>query len=413
MQAPAQALPEDAIFLSHNGMSEPLGQTQVLPYLRGLVEGGVRIELLACEPPGTPKETAARLKQTLAASGIAYTALMRRPSHALSDKVRDGAALGAAAVRVALRRRRAPRVLHARSQLPSAVAELLAALSPRTRFIFDCRGLLAQEYVDMGHWLRGELRYRLTEAAEAYLMQRADRVVVLTEAMREDLCGPGGPLRHREGDVVVIPCCVDPERFRPDPEARRRRRAELGLDPDESQPVLCFAGSQARYDLEAAARLVAAMRRRSDARFLLLSRADPARVRAAMAALGCEGALHAVAAAPKDVPGWLCAADFGVALLRDCRSSIATSPTKVAECLAVGLPTVVSEGVADASYLRGPGLLPVNPADRRALAALADELLDDWRGPSSSSQARATALRHFSLPDVGVPRYRALYAGLA
>ena len=381
-------LPEDAIFLSHNGMSEPLGQTQVLPYLRGLAEGGVRIELLACEPPGTPLETAQRLQRSLEAAGITYTPLLRRPSHALSDKVRDGAAAG-----------------------PSAVAELLCALSPRTRFIFDCRGLLAQEYVDMGHWRRGELRYRLTEFAEAHFLRRADRVVVLTEAMREELCGPGGPLQHREREVAVIPTCVDPERFRPDPEARARRRAELGLTGAEA--VLCFAGSQARYDLEAAVRLLAALRRRVDARFLLLSRADPARVRAAVAALGCEGALHAVAAAPADVPGWLCAADFGVALLRDCRPSIATSPTKVAECLAAGLPTVVSEGVADSSYLRGPGLLPVNPADRRALAALADELLDNWRGAAASSQARETALRHFSLPDVGVPRYRALYAGLA
>lgn len=405
------ALPEDAMFLSHNGMSEPLGQTQVLPYLRGLAEAGVRIDLLACEPPGTPREASRRIQQSLAQTGIAYTPLERRPSHGLGDKGRDCASLLSAALRLSLRRRRAPRVLHARSQLPSAVAEIFAALSPRTRFIFDLRGLLGAEYIDMGHWRRGELRHRLTEAAEAYLLRRADRVVVLTEALRQELCGPGGPLRYREREVLVIPCCVDPERFRPDPEARRLRRAELGLRDD--QPVLCFAGSQARYDLEAAARIVAAMRRRADARFLLLSRADPARVRAALAGLGCEEALLPVAAAPRDVPSWLCAADFGVALLRDCRSSIATSPTKVAECLAVGLPTVISEGIADAAYLRGPGLLPVNAADRRAVAELADELLDHHRGPAAAEAARQTALRYFSLPDVGVPRYRALYAGLA
>jgi len=38
-----------ALYLSHTGMTEPLGQSQVLPYLRGLARSGWSIDLVAFE----------------------------------------------------------------------------------------------------------------------------------------------------------------------------------------------------------------------------------------------------------------------------------------------------------------------------------------------------------------------------
>lgn len=37
------------LFISYNGMLEPLGQTQVLPYLRKLAQHGVQFTLLSFE----------------------------------------------------------------------------------------------------------------------------------------------------------------------------------------------------------------------------------------------------------------------------------------------------------------------------------------------------------------------------
>jgi glycosyltransferase involved in cell wall biosynthesis len=400
------------LYLSHNGMTEPLGQTQVLPYLSGLSAPDVAIDLYACEPAGTAAAAIDLVRRQLRATAIRYTPLVRRPSHRLIDKGRDLMTLVHAALN-ATRPPAGPLIIHARSQLPSAAGQLLRALTPSARFIFDLRGLLAQEYVDMGHWRRGDLRYLVTEAIERHVLLRADRIVVLTEAMRDELCR--GPLRRRPDDVVVIPCCVDPERFRPDPAARAARRARLGLS--DGQVLLCFSGSYGRYDLMGAARLLLMLRRRVDARFLLLSRSSPAPMEQVMARLGLSAALHVVAAPPQEVPAWLCAADLAVAFLRRCRSSIATSPTKVAEYLAVGLPTALSAGVADSDRLCAPGLHPVPPDDDAALSQLADRLLGLVADPAAreetAARCRETALRHFSLPDVGVRRYRALYEQLS
>ena len=57
------------------GLREPLVQTQVLPYLRALVAGGIRVSLLTFEPQFEKRWSAEELHeqtQTLAAQGISW-----------------------------------------------------------------------------------------------------------------------------------------------------------------------------------------------------------------------------------------------------------------------------------------------------------------------------------------------------
>lgn len=402
----------ETVFLSHNGMTEALGQRQVLPYLRGLAGAGVRIHLFASEPLGADPAAVRAIAAVLAPQGILYTPLRRRPSHRMGDKARDCGQLFMTALRTLRRERVRPRIVHARGHLPSAAAKLLCSVLPGARFIFDFRGLLAEEYADLGHWRRDELRYRLTGAVERQLLRRADRVVVLTEALRQEFCAAGGPLSGRTGDVMVIPCCVDLARFRPDPQARRRSRAQLGLAVDTV--LLIFAGSFSRYDLEATARFLRALRRHRDARLLLLTQDDPQRFHPFAQTAGCAEAVRSLSAPPEQVPEWLCGADAAVSLLRDCRSSLAASPTKIAEALGAGLPTVISQNVVDYNRLSGAGILPVLGTDDDALDRAAQALLGELADPEQArAGSRQTAARHFSLENIGVARYRALYEQLS
>ena len=83
--------------------------------------------------------------------------------------------------------RKLPQIVHARSYLPAAVSATLSAVVPRARFLFDCRGLLADEYVDADYWQKDSFTYRLTKNAERALFSRADGLVVLTERIRRHL----------------------------------------------------------------------------------------------------------------------------------------------------------------------------------------------------------------------------------
>ena len=63
-----------------------------------------------------------------------------------------------------------------------------------------------------------------------------------------------------------------------------------------------------------------------------------------------------------DMAQRLAACDLAAAFLQPWRSSIATSPTKVGEYLASGLPTVVSSGIADGDRLVTAGLCAAAPS---------------------------------------------------
>ena len=64
------------LFVSYNGMLDPLGQSQVIPYLRELSAEGVRFTLLSFERPAPyepAREAAAgRLREELAADNLQW-----------------------------------------------------------------------------------------------------------------------------------------------------------------------------------------------------------------------------------------------------------------------------------------------------------------------------------------------------
>src|SRR2546425_9377156 len=170
------------LFISYNGMLDPLGQSQVMPYLRELAKMGVHFTLLSFEREsafGTEGlDRCEDLKRQLAASHIEWHWLRYHQKPSLPATMYDVAN----GVRLAKRlvRRNRIELVHARSHIPATIA-----LALRRRFgtamIFDLRGLMADEYVDAEHWRKDSLPYRITKSMERRALSAADGIVTLTE----------------------------------------------------------------------------------------------------------------------------------------------------------------------------------------------------------------------------------------
>jgi len=401
-----------ALYISHMGMTEPLGQSQVLPYLIGLARAGHEIEILSFEQSGTKPEAIDALRARLTNEGMYYKPLVRSPSHHLATKVWESALGFGRALEVALRKK--PHVVHARSYLPAAVADMVATLSPRAKLLFDCRGMLGDEYVEGGHWTKDRLEYKLLKRFEDRIFKRTDGIVVLTRALERWLDDNQKLGRHTR--IQVIPCCVDMDRFKPDPAARARARKELGV---EDRLVVVYSGSLGHwYGEKEMAKIVGHLKRRApETFFLLLSKLDTTKFRELVRAEGLGDADFATrAVAPVDMPSMLTAGDLGLSLIEPCFSKTGSSPTKVAEYLAAGMPVVVNRGVGDQGDLAG------SPESCAVIDSLGDgdvergaELALPLARRPYGERAEATykvARAHFSLAEVGVPRYAALYESL-
>ncbi|HWT03639.1 MAG TPA: glycosyltransferase [Pyrinomonadaceae bacterium] len=403
-----------ALFISYNGMLDPLGQSQVIPYLRELSrQEGLRFTLLsferapAFEPEGV--EACESLRRQLAEDDIEWHRLRYHQTPSLPATAYDVFA-GARLARELVRCNRIE-VVHARAHVPAAVA-----LSLKKKFgvklIFDVRGLMAEEYADAGHWREGSFRYRLTKRMERRCFAAADGVVTLTETIWPIIKEWDG-LRGRRVAHEVIPCCADLDRFRFDAEQRAARRRELGV---EDAFVLVYSGSIGGWYLteEMADFFAALLKVRADAHFLWLTPAGHDRVHALMRERNVAAGSYTVrASAPRDVPSYLSAADAGVAFIKRCFSKLASSPTKTAEYLACGLPVVINAGVGDSDLLITEERVGALVADlnedgyRRAASELFGMLADV---ETVRAHTRGVAERLFDVRGLGLERYARLYA---
>jgi len=215
-----------SLYICYFGVREPLVHTQVLPYLRELADGGVRIWLLTFEPDFRKHwdaESIAEWRARLQRQGIDWhpMAYHRRPS--LPVTLYD---IAAGAWRAsAIARREQIDIFHGRSHVGATIA-MLAGRWRGGRVIFDMRGFLAEEYIDSGRWRANGYLPRLVKAAERWLCRSADGVVILTERLRDTLFDAASA---GERPIEVIPCCVDMSRFNQSSLDREQVRRELGV----------------------------------------------------------------------------------------------------------------------------------------------------------------------------------------
>jgi hypothetical protein len=113
--------------------------------------------------------------------------------------------------------------------------------------------------------------------------------------------------------------------------------------------------------------------------------------------------------APEALPGELAKASAALSFIKPCVSKIGSSPTKIGEYLAAGLPVVSTAGIGDLDDLlvgrNGEDSGPVGVVMRAttpdgyqtALVQL-QQLLED---PRTQQRCRIAALKHFDLERVG------------
>jgi glycosyltransferase involved in cell wall biosynthesis len=397
-----------SLYVCYLSIADPLVDSQVLAYLDGLAATGHTIHLLSFEPAGGDRAQRHRVRAALRDRGIHWHRLRYHKRPSLPATLYD--VLCGTLACVWLVRRHRLHAIHARNHVPAAMALLAAPLAPH-RLIFDLRGLMGQEYVDAGRWPAGGIAARLTARVQRAGLRRAVGIVVLTERVRSILFGTGAA--GHDG-VFVIPCCADVERIAAGRDGRERTRERLRLS---GRRVLVYVGKFGGWymDAELAQLFAVASEAIDDLHLLVITQADAGGLRALLAARGVDAGRCTVTSIAHDRLGEaLGAADAGLALIAPMPSKVASSPTKVSECLAAGLP-VIATAIGDTGELLGGGgtgvvLTEFTDAAYRRAAGELTALIDD---PRTAERCIALARARLSLAEVGLPRYRALYEHVA
>ena len=402
------------LYITYDGLTDPLGQSQVLPYLLGTAEDGHEITVLSFEKPDRFALLGSDVERRCAAAGMRWVPQRFRSRPPYLAKAVDQAAMRREALKLAGEGRFD--AVHCRSY-PSAVAGVAVKQRHGTKLIFDMRGFWPDSRREGGRWNAsnplGALLYRHWKRLEARFVSEADHIVTLAQSARSEIETWDS---YRNAPISVIPCCADFELFRPSPaEERAKTRKELGFAEDE--PVLLYVGSLGTiYRLSDHLRLFAAIRERdSSIRMLLVGHHDAEDIRNPSSALGIKlerSELAVVAAERPQMSKWISAGDVGTCFILPKYFSLAVSPTKLGEYLACGVPTIANGNVGDVEAVieavdGGHVLKDFNDAEFSDAADAFSRLLERDR-----SEIRESARKLLDLP-LAIDAYRRIYSDIS
>jgi glycosyltransferase involved in cell wall biosynthesis len=395
------------LYISYDGILEPLGQSQVLRYLERLARDH-KIVLISFEKPQEWQQIESReaLHAAVRAGGITWIPLRyhKWPSAlATMFDIAQGLIVGSWVVM-----RHRIRTFHARSYVPSIIALLLKKIF-RVKFIFDMRGFWADERVDGGLWPAGGRLYRVAKWFERQFLLNADCVVSLTETAVDEM-RTFPYLAQRMPRFEQITTCADLELFRPG------KRVPENHTPDRPFTLGYVGSVGVWYLFDETLRCFQILRQRlPDARLHIINRGGHDYIRERMDALNVDSAsVQLEAAEHVGVAKAMQRMDAGIFFYKPAYSKKATAPTKLGEFLGCGVPCLGNSGVGDmASILESEDVgVVLNSFDEVGMRESIDRLLQLAQTPGIKARCRDVAVRRFSL-EQGVEQYGTIYKDLA
>ena len=390
------------LYITRNGMLEPLGQSQVLSYLKGLSKNH-QVSLISFEKPEDRADQQA--------FGSVQNDCERHGIRWLPQKFRYRPKVIAPAwsmivfLFLCLRevRKGNAELIHARSYIPAAVALLVNKLTG-TPFIFDMRALWPEELITAGRLKRGSVMHKAIAWVERSCLKNAAAVVSLTHAavgyLQETYT------EELKGQVIrVIPTCADLDRFVP---------ASTNRDgPATYSCVGTVLSGWFHLDwLADFFKQVAAQD--TEACFEVITRDASDEVRSRLGGNeDFQQRLRVFGLPPQQVHSAVQSHTVSAMFFSQGLSKLGSSPTRMGEILGCGLPVVANSGVGDVARIiehYNVGVL-VEDGSSESMKLGLQRLNELRKDPELAQRCRRAAEEVFSL-EAGIEAYRELYRGI-
>ena len=386
------------LYLTYDGLLEPLGKSQVLSYLEFLSKEH-EIYVLSFEKKSDWRESSNLLKTRSRGdkAGISWSPAFYHKSFlgTLYD-IAAGIFFG-----IYITYKFKVNILHARSYLPSLIALVIKKLFG-VKFIFDMRGLWADEKIDSGIWKENGILYKTTKKLEKIFLLKADRIVSLTESAVEEIKS-FSYLKGKEINFSVIRTCTDLELFTP---------VEASIKSSKSFRLGYVGSVSLWYLFEETLKFFEFFNKEiTNSELHIINKNEHKYINNLLTQypllkknIILESLDH------REVADCMKQMDAGIFFIKPFYSKKASSPTKLGEFLATGLPCITNKGIGDMDTIleaEKVGITLENFSNESIEKGIID-LLALKEEETLSKRCRNTARRYFSL-EKGAKEYSKIY----
>lgn len=335
-----------SLYITYDGLTDPLGQSQILPYLKGLSELGHEVHIISCEKPERFQAKQAYIQRLTKDANLHWHPIPYTAKPPIFSTLKDVRTIFRVAEK--LQKSKPFDLVHCRSYI-AALAGLSLKRKYSVPFLFDMRGFWVEERTEGGVWNLNVPWYKTVfnyfKKKERNFLSEADHVIVLTDKAKTHL---QFQFKVPEETISVIPCCADEQHFHRNAVSRAdKEEMKTSLSIQESDMVMGYLGSLGTwYALNEMIDLFDQIQAsQPNAHFVLASNDAPPTSLTEHPQFGKR--IHCITLDRDQVPVFLSLLNTCIYFIRPTFSKTASCPTKLGEALLMGVPVITNPGIGD------------------------------------------------------------------
>lgn len=390
------------LYISYDGISEPLGQSQIIPYLKKLShENDIHLISFEKKHDIKNKDKLLALRKDIKDARINWKILRYHKTPSVVASMCDiliGQFYG-----LIIANRMNVEIIHVRSYIPGLIALPIKWLTG-AKLLFDIRGFWADERVEGGIWSKAGVIFKIVKYLERYLFRAADHIVTLTEASIPKIIG-FNYWDKTLPEITVIPTCTDLELFTPPQKT-----------PSNNPFIFGYVGSFGTwYMMDETFELFSAILKLvPDARMIIINFNEHKIIRKALIKASIPLDRVEIVKSPHfKVAAYIQKMHAASALIKPTFSKIASAPTKIAEYLGCSVPCIGTYNVGDIEEILEKNKIGyvLRSFDDNSFLNAAKHIISISQNSDVRKRCREVAIAYFSLKK-GVNKYQSIYQNL-
>ena len=318
-------------------MTDPLGQSQVLPYIINLTKENYNFHLVSFEKPDRYTENHSLIEKICLENNIQWYPLRYNKKPPFLSTIFDFYKMIKLAKELHIKHGFS--LIHCRSYISSLVGLKFNRLYG-IPFLFDMRGFWADERVEGGLWNLKNPFYKLVyfyfKRKEKQFLLESSHIISLTYNGKKNILKLPS-FTHLESNISVIPCCTDLNLFKP-------------VKRDSDSFTIGYLGSLGTWYMikEMLVFFKKIKNKIPNSKFHFLTKDDSEIIFTYCKEIGINRKYILVGESDrKDIPFQTRNWNFSLFFIKPSYSKLFSSPTKQGELMAMGIPIICNSGVGD------------------------------------------------------------------